>query len=434
LRINLLPGDKREFSSREISNAIREEVGEVYGAENITFGSGGNFGGSPVSVSLLSNNIKELKAAKKVLKAELSQNPVLKDVLDNDPQGIKEIKVKLNDKAYFLGLTLSDVMRQVRTGFFGFQVQRFLRGRDEIRVWVRYPLEERSSMRNLDNMRINTPLGTTVAFSEIATYSIERGEVSINHLNGKREIKVDADMADAKASATDVLQDIQTRIMPEIQALYPSVTASYEGQNREASKVTGSLPRVGGVILLLIYIVIVFTFRSYGQPFILLLMVPFSFVGIGWGHWIHGFSVNVLSLLGIIALVGIMVNDGLVLISKFNGFLKKGMTFDNALYEAGRSRFRAIFLTTITTVAGLTPLIFETSRQAQFLIPMAISIAYGIVVATFLTLLTLPILLSAFNLMKVYITWMWEGKKPSRESVERAVKELEIETEEIKNL
>ena len=140
-----------------------------------------------------------------------------------------------------------------------------------------------------------------------------------------------------------MLQDIRTRIMPEIQAQYPSVTASYEGQNREASKVTGSLPRVGGVILLLIYIVIVFTFRSYGQPFILLLMVPFSFVGIGWGHWIHGFSVNVLSLLGIIALIGIMVNDGLVLISKFNGFLKKGMTFDEALYEAGRSRFRAIF-------------------------------------------------------------------------------------------
>ncbi|MGB2129611.1 MAG: efflux RND transporter permease subunit [Flavicella sp.] len=434
LRINLLPGDKRDFPSRDVANAIRDEVGEVYGAENVTFGSGGNFGGSPVSVSLLSNNIKELKEAKKILKEELSKNPVLKDVLDNDPQGIKEIKVKLNDKAYFLGLTLRDVMGQVRTGFFGFQVQRFLRGRDEIRVWVRYPLEERSSMRNLDNMRINTPLGTSVAFSEIATYTIERGEVSINHLNGKREIKVDADMADAKASATDVLQDIRTRIMPEIQAQYPSVTASYEGQNREASKVTGSLPRVGGVILLLIYIVIVFTFRSYGQPFILLLMVPFSFVGIGWGHWIHGFSVNVLSLLGIIALIGIMVNDGLVLISKFNGFLKKGMTFDEALYEAGRSRFRAIFLTTITTVAGLTPLIFETSRQAQFLIPMAISIAYGIVVATFLTLLTLPILLSAFNLMKVYIIWLWEGKKPSRESVERAVKELEVETEEIKNL
>ena len=219
--------------------------------------------------------------------------------------------------------------------------------------------------------------------------------------------------------------------MPQINAKYPSVTALYEGQNREASKVSSSAALVGPVILLLIYIVIVFTFRSYGQPFMLLIMVPFSLIGVAWGHWFHGFPVNILSFLGIIALIGIMVNDGLVLISKFNSYLKEGLEFEEALFAAGKSRFRAIFLTTITTVAGLAPLILETSRQAQFLIPMAISIAYGIMIATFLTLLTLPVLLSIANYSKVYTKWFWEGKKPTKEEVERAIIELKSENEEV---
>ncbi|KAB1153155.1 efflux RND transporter permease subunit [Tenacibaculum aiptasiae] len=431
LRINLLPGETRSFSSREITNAIRERVGEVYGVETLTFGSGGNFGGSPVSVSLLSNNITELKAAKTELKEELKKNQDLKDVTDNDPQGIKEIKIQLKENAYLLGLNLNEVMSQIRSGFFGRQAQRFQRGQDEIKVWVRYNKEERSSIKNLDDMRIVTPTGSRIPLSEIASYQIERGEISISHLDGQREIKVEADLKTTQGSATDILTDIQERIMPEISAKYPSVTALYEGQNREASKVSSSAKIVGPVILLLIYIVIVFTFRSYGQPFMLLIMVPFSLIGVAWGHWIHGFAVNILSLLGIIALIGIMVNDGLVLISKFNSYLKEGMEYEDALFAAGKSRFRAIFLTTITTVAGLAPLIFETSRQAQFLIPMAISIAYGIVIATFLTLLTLPILLSISNYSKVYTKWLWTGKKPKREEVERAIKELEAENEEL---
>ncbi|WP_420553695.1 efflux RND transporter permease subunit [Tenacibaculum aiptasiae] len=431
LRINLLPGETRSFSSREITNAIREKVGEVYGVETLTFGSGGNFGGSPVSVSLLSNNIAELKAAKTELKEELKKNQDLKDVTDNDPQGIKEIKIQLKENAYLLGLNLNEVMSQIRSGFFGRQAQRFQRGQDEIKVWVRYNKKERSSIKNLDDMRIVTPTGSRIPLSEIASYQIERGEISISHLDGQREIKVEADLKNAQGSATDILTDIQERIMPEISAKYPSVTALYEGQNREASKVSSSAAIVGPVILLLIYIVIVFTFRSYGQPFMLLIMVPFSLIGVAWGHWIHGFAVNILSLLGIIALIGIMVNDGLVLISKFNSYLKEGMEYEEALFAAGKSRFRAIFLTTITTVAGLAPLIFETSRQAQFLIPMAISIAYGIMIATFLTLLTLPILLSISNYSKVYTKWLWTGKRPNREEVERAIKELEAENEEL---
>jgi multidrug efflux pump subunit AcrB len=433
LNVNLLPGQQRDFTSTEVTNAIRNAVGEVYGVETLVFGSGGRFGGSPVSISLLSSSIEELKLAKTELKEAFSKNPVLKDISDNDPQGIKEIKIKLKESAYLLGLTYQDIMSQVRSGFFGFQIQRFQRGEDEIKVWVRYNREERSSIKNLDAMRIATPTGAKVAFSEVAMYEIARGEILINHLNGLREIKIDADLKDAKTSASDVLKEIKETVMVDLLAKYPAVTALYEGQNREASKVTESAKNVGLVILLLIYIVIVFTFRSYGQPFMLLMMVPFSFIGVGWGHYIHDFPVNILSMLGVIALIGIMVNDGLVLISKFNSYLKEGMLFDEALFQAGKSRFRAIFLTTITTVAGLTPLIFETSRQAQFLIPMAISIAYGIVIATFLTLLTLPILLSISNGFKVYVKWFIKGVKPSRESVERAIKELESENKEFES-
>ncbi|MGB0837911.1 MAG: efflux RND transporter permease subunit [Flavobacteriaceae bacterium] len=432
LSINLLPGELRSFSAREINNAIRDRVGPVYGVESLTFGSGGNFGGSPVSVSLVGNNVKELKLAKEALKSELAKNPELKDITDTDPQGIKEIKINLKENAYLLGFNLSNIMSQVRSGFFGLQVQRFQRGQDEIKVWVRYEREERTSLKNLDDMRLVSPNGTRVAFSEIANYEIERGEIAINHIEGQREIRIDADIKDdKKTSATDVNAEIKNVIMPEITKLYPTVSALFEGQNRETEKMTKSIGVPGTVILLLIFIVIVFTFRSFSQPILLILMVPLSIIGVAWGHYFHNFPINMLSLLGIIALVGIMVNDGLVLISKFNLYLKDGMKFDEALIAAGKSRFRAIFLTTITTVAGLAPLIFETSRQAQFLIPMAISIAYGIMIATLLTLLTLPVLLSLVNEGKVLIKWFWTGVKPSKESVESAIKEMKYEQESI---
>lgn len=424
LQVNLLPGEERDFASPDITNAIREEVGPVYGVESLTFGSGGNFGGSPVSISLLGNNFDELEAAKEELKEILQNNSLLKDVTDSDPEGIKEIDIKLKENAYALGLDLNTVMRQIRNAFFGAQAQRFQRGQDEVRVWVRYDLENRSSITQLDDYRIITPAGNRVPFREIADYQIIRGTESISHLDGRREIQVNADMEDPNGSAAEILLDIQNNIMPSILDKYPSLSVSYEGQNREGEKLTNSAKKVLPIVLFLIYATIAFTFRSYSQPFLLMLMIPFSVIGVAWGHWIHGFPINFLSALGIIALIGIMVNDGLVLIGKFNKFLVEGMNFEKALYEAGRSRFRAIFLTSLTTVAGLAPLIFEKSRQAQFLKPMAISIAYGIAIATVLTLLLLPLFLSISNHIKVGTIWLATGKKVENEKVERALKEL----------
>ena len=426
LVINLLPGEERPDAIRSnlVTARIRELVGPVLGVESLVFGSGGNFGGSPVSVSLLGNNIQELKAAKDQLKTAMLDNALLKDVSDNDPAGIKEIRLQLKDNAYLLGLDLRTVMNQVRSGFFGAQALRFQRGQDEIRVWVRYDRDNRSSIVDLDQMRIATPTGDKVPLQEIASYSIERGDVAINHLDGQREIQINADLDNPdETTPTEILDWIKTEVMPDITARYPTVSPSYEGQNREAGKLIDSLRLVGFTALFLIFVTISFTFRSFSQPLLLLLLVPFSITAVGWGHKIHGFPLNILSLLGIIALIGIMVNDGLVLIGKFNTNLKDGMRFEKALYEAGRSRFRAIFLTSLTTIAGLAPLLLEKSRQAQFLKPMALSIAYGIGYATILTLIMLPLFLTFSNTVKIYVVWLRTGVLPDRRSVERAVKE-----------
>ena len=430
LEINLLPGEERPDNIRTdmVTGRLRELVGPVIGVESLIYGSGGNFGGSPVSVSLLGNNIAELKAAKDELKQAMLNNANLKDVTDNDPAGIKEIRLQLKENAYLLGLDLRTVMNQVRAGFFGTQAQRFQRGQDEIRVWVRYDRENRSSITDLDEMRIVAPNGDRIPLNEIANYTIERGDVAINHLDGRREIQVSSDLTDAETtSGTDAMAWIRNEVMPEIVSKYPSITPSYEGQNREANKLFGSLGFVGPIVLFLIFITIAFTFRSISQPLLLILLVPFSLTAVAWGHWIHGFPINILSMLGIIALIGIMVNDGLVLIGKFNINLRNGLKFDEALYEAGRSRFRAIFLTSATTIAGLAPLLLERSRQAQFLKPMAISIAYGIAFATILTLLMLPLFLSFGNSVKVVAKRLWTGEKVTPEEVERAIRERDEE-------
>jgi multidrug efflux pump subunit AcrB len=272
-------------------------------------------------------------------------------------------------------------------------------------------------------MRILAPNGERVTLKDIATYDIVRGDVAINHLEGQREIQVSADLKDPSTSSTDILDDIKSNTIKDIQSKYPNITASFEGQNREKDKLVGSIRYAGLIILALIYITIAFTFRSYSQPILLLLLVPFSLTAVAWGHWLLGFPVNILSLLGIIALIGIMVNDGLVFIGKFNTNLKEGLKFDDALLEAGKSRFRAIFLTSLTTVAGLAPLLLEKSRQAQFLKPMAISISFGIAYATILTLLVLPLFLAFSNNIKTGGTWLATGNKVTKEEVERAIKE-----------
>ena len=430
LEIYILDSEERPTSinASMLANLIREKTGEIIGAERFILNDAANFGGSPVSISLISetNNLNELKKAKDELITRMRTNPLLTDISNNDPEGIKEIQVKLKENAYLSGLDFSKVMYQIRSAFFGIEAQRFQRGDDEIRVWVRYDKNTRSYVNNMEQMKILTPSGARVPLSEIATYEVKRGDVSINHLDGKREIQINANLIDPNLSAADIVFNLQNNVIPEIQKQYPSISASFEGQYREANKTIQSAYTVFPLALFLIFATIGFTFRTYSQPFLLLLLIPFSLTTVAWGHLLHGFPVNVISLLGIIALIGILVNDGLVLISKFNSNLKDGMSFDDAIFKAGLARFRAIFLTSITTMAGLAPIILEKSFQAQLLKPMAISIAYGIGYATFLTLILLPILISITNSFKVNGIWLVSGRIVEKRDVESPVVELNV--------
>ncbi len=429
ITVNLSPSETRSISSVEITDQIRSEVGVIPILEKLSFNSGANVGGAPISVSLQGKNINQINEAKKMVYAELKQNPDVKDITDSSPKGIKEINLTLKENATLLGLTYNGLMTQVRNAFFGNEVQRVQRGQDEVKIWVRYDNQNRSSVNNINTIEISTENGR-VPLSQVASYTIERGEVAINHLDGIREVTVDADIANPQVSSAEIMQDLGTRVAQIIETKYPEVTVSAEGQNREAGKIADSAAAVFPAIVFLIYVVIVFTFRSFSQPFILLALIPFSIIGVAWGHYLHGFPMSVLSYLGIVGLIGIVVNDGLVFTNKFNTYLKEGLRFDEALYETGRARFRAIFLTSITTIAGLAPLMLERSLQAQFLIPMAIAISYGIAIATLLTLFLLPIFLSFSNTVKVYFKYLVTGKKPTREEVERAIKEQKVAHEE----
>jgi len=424
LNVILLDGESRNMATLDIIKRITDKAGPIYGAESLSFGVQTPFG-KPVSVSLLGSNLEELGQAVTEFKAELLALSELRDVVDNNQEGLREINISLKPKARLLGLKVSDITRQVRQGFFGEEVQRLQRGEDEVKIWMRYEEGERASIGQLERMRIRLPGGKEYPLEELAELNFQRGVIAINHLDGKREIRISADITGAKVSSTDIIADIQTNILPPILAKYPSVSYTLRGQVEETSKTQASGQRVGPVVFLSMIFVIVLTFRSFLQALMVIMLLPFGFIGVIWGHALHGFPISVLSVLGVVALIGVMVNDSLVFISAFNGYMKEGQRFLEAVYQAGLSRFRPILLTSVTTIAGLGPLILETSFQAQFLVPMAISIAYGLLAATFLTLITLPVLIASFNDIKFYMKWFWDAKKPSREELEPAISEME---------
>ncbi len=427
LNLILLDGEARAMESFLISNPIRKSVGPIPGAESVSYGTL-TFFGKPVSISLLSNNPEQLTAAKTELGKALKSINSLKDVIDTDKDGLREVHVSLKEKARLLGLTEQEILSQVRQGFFGNEVQRLQRGTDEVRVWVRYPESERASVTNLQDMYIRTAQGNQYPLRELANLDIRRGILSINHLDGMRVVTIEADLADQNESASDIMQYVKDNEIAPLLAKFPQVAVSYEGQSRNTAKTGASAARAMPIILILLFSIIVITFRSFAQAIIVLVFtVPLGLIGVGLGHLIHGSPISILSAYGIIALIGVMVNDALVLISAMNANLKQGMVFKDAIHKASLSRFRPILLTSITTIAGLAPLILEGSLQAKFLIPMAISVAYGMMAATVVTLIILPVVLSAWNDFKVFVHWYWNDKNVTAESVEPAVQELKAE-------
>ena len=402
LSVSFISSEKREWSNIEIANHIRRETGKIKNTDKLEFSTGHSFG-KPVVVSLKSNNMKQLNSAKEVLKSRLEQIQELKDIVDDTPPGPREVHLKLKDKAFALGLNYDQVIKQVRTGFFGGLSQRVLRGIDEVKIWVRYEKSERKSLQQLEKMRIRTPDGASYPLNTIADLEIERGIMAINHINGQQVINVEADVISPKVSVTRILNQIDNEIMAGLVEKYPDIQYSFEGQKFESEQTMSSAYKVVPAFLILMFLIMTVALRSIGQASLIFLLIPFGLIGVLWGHFIQGYIVSLMSMFGLIALFGIIVNDSLVLVNTFNDNLRREMKLKEALFKAGISRFRPVLLTTLTTVAGLAPLMFSQSRQAQFLSPMAISVAYGLIFGTLLTLLVLPSLIMLFNRIKVII-------------------------------
>lgn len=430
MSIKLLDGETRGLGSEAIVGALRDKIGVVPEADKFSVTTRQPFG-KPVSISLNSNNLQELYGAKELLKEELRSFPSLQDVVDNDVLGRREIKIKLKPQAFLLGLTQGEIARQIRQGFFGQEIQRLQKGTDELRVWVRYVPGDRKSIGQLEDMKIKLPTGQEYPLSQLIDYDIERGLVTINHLDGSREITIEADVSDPDEPIRDILAKIEETIIPEIQEVYPTVRSEFKGQQEENEKLSKSVMQYGSVILLLIFVLLSLVFNSWTQSILILTLLPFGFACAVLGHGVEMKPVSILSMYGIIGLSGVIINDSVVFLDKFNRLLKEGNSMHDALMEAGFSRFRPILLTSITTVAGLYPLILARSIQAQFLIPMAISVAYGVLFGTAFILTYFPAFLLVINDIRRAIYWIWNGRWPSREEVEPAVyKQKKIEKNE----
>ncbi|MBB3699720.1 efflux RND transporter permease subunit [Flammeovirga yaeyamensis] len=427
--LTLLGAEVRQGSTADVSNMLSEEIGKIPGAESISFASFSPFG-DPVVVSLRGDDLEELEVVKKELKLRMEKMPELRNVKDNNPTGNREIHISLKEKAYQLGLTEQQVISQIRQGFFGYEIQRIQRGQDEVKVWVRYDMDNRNSFGDLEKMKIRMGNGVAYPFSEVANFEIEDGYSSINHIDFNREMKLTAQLKNPDDALPDILNKIKTELLPDLLHDHQTVEADFDGQKREQEKVSNSAAKVIPIVFILMFTIVVFTLRSFSQAFTVFALVPLSFIWVVLAHYIHGFAISMMSFMGIIALLGVMVNDALVLINAFNLNLKAGMKFDEALIEACVSRFRPIFLTTVTTVAGMGPMVLEKSLQAQFLIPMVITISYGIAGATLITLIILPVCIKMFNQIKVKLKELNTGVKVEKESVESAIKELAYDYEE----
>ena len=414
-----LPPTDFEISGFSLANMVRQKIGPVPEARKFTVG-GSNRWGAPVSISMLGRNLDELEAAKDMLIGELENMPALKDITENIALGKQEIRIKLKPKAYFLGLNEASILRQVRQGFYGGQAQRLQEGRDELRVWVRYPGEDRERIGQLEKMKIKTAQGDYPLF-ELVDYTMERGPVAIQRYNGSREIRVEAETVDPYAPVPDILKKISEDIMPKVEAHFPGVTHVYQGQQKYSNEAMKKVRRYFLIAFFVIVMIMMLHFKSAGQPFIILLMIPLGVFGVIWGHGIHGKALSMMSYFGMVALTGVVINDAIVFLSRYNDLLRQGYKVKLAIVEAGKSRLRPIILTTVTTTFGVYPIILEKSIQAQFLIPMAISLAYGVAFGTMFILVFFPVLIHLLNDFKVYTKYLRTGIRPEREDVEIAI-------------
>lgn len=388
--IMLLEGEERDVSTRKLTRAWRQAVGRIPGVESLTF-SGELFrGGNPVELHLSAEKEETLIEAAERLKTQLADFKGVFGIEDSFLPGKKELQLKLKETARPLGLTLNDLALQVRHAIYGAEALRFLRDKDEVKVMVRYPESERRSVDNIERMRIRTPSGDEVPFSQVAQVTNAQGYASIERSRRKRVIKVMADVDEDLANAAEIREEVNKTVIPELLASFPGLRSTVEGAGREQMESLNDVLQGFILALILIYTLLAVPFKSFSQPFIVMFAIPFGLVGAVAGHLIMGLDTSLMSLFGMVGLTGVVVNDSLVLIHAANNLRAEGRTAWEAIREAGPLRFRAIILTSLTTFAGLSPMLVEKSIQAQFLIPMAVSLGFGVLFATGVTLILIP--------------------------------------------
>ena len=390
IRVQLIKGEKREISTMTLTRLLRKAVGRIPDAEAISYRSVLHDFGNAIEVDLSIDDDEQLLAASEELKQELQRYPGVSDIGDSFMPGKAEMQLKLKPAAANLGLTLSDLARQARHALYGAEALRFQRDQDEVKVMVRYPESQRTSLGNVEQMRIRTPEGIEVPFSAVAEVTMRQGYASIKRAQRQRVVTVSADVDEKAANADEIRQNLVKNYLPRLKSKYPSLRYTIEGEGRSRNESLRDVFNSFGIALFGIYALLAIPFRSFAQPLVVMAAIPFGIVGAIWGHLLMGFNLSAYSLFGIVGLTGVVVNDSLVLVHKVNALRHAGMDVLHAVQEAGAMRFRAIVLTSLTTFAGLTPMLLERSIQARFLIPMAVSLGFGVLFATVITLVLIP--------------------------------------------
>lgn len=406
----------RPISTSQFTELWKKETGTIPGIETMLFEAdrGGPGSGASLSIGLSHNNIDMLESAASELADRLQEFPIVSDIDDGYASGKPQFNFKMRPEGLALGLTASDVARQVRSSFYGAEAFRQQRGRNEIKVMVKLPQEERNSEYDLDQLLIRTPAGTDVPLREVASVKRGRAYTSINRLEGRRQLTVTANVT-PRSESERILGIVLQDVLPELQQKYPGLTQVFRGKQKDIREGMSALFKGFLFALLVIYAMLAIPFKSYTQPLIIMTCIPFGIVGAVFAHVLLGYPLSMISLMGIVALSGVVVNDSLVLVDFANNERIRGCAVKESILNAGVRRFRPVLLTTLTTFLGLAPMIFERSRQARFLIPMAISLGFGILFATFITLFLVPALYVVIEDFHRAWNWLYGGRAAGSE-------------------
>ncbi|MEN9556266.1 MAG: Multidrug transporter MdtC, partial [Planctomycetota bacterium] len=389
----LVDAGLRNVTSEQVVQEWRELVGAIAGVETLTFGSQSRGpGGKPIEFKLLAaaSDMRQLEQAVEETKRKLATYKGVFDVADDSTPGKWELQLKEKPRAVAMGVPLESIARTVRAAYYGEEVMRLQRGRHEVKLMVRYPEQDRKSLARFEDIRVDGGDGIQRPITELADVTVSRGYSEINRIDQKRSITISADINEKDGNAKEIVADMRAEFMPGLLEKFPGLRVRWEGQQEQDEESVRSLGIGLFVALIAMYVLLTMEFTSYGQPMVVMAVIPFGIVGAILGHWFMGLPLTLFSTLGLVALTGIVVNDSIVLVDFINSAVRSGVPLETAVLQAGGRRFRPVMLTSLTTIAGLGPILTETSFQAQLVIPMAASLCFGLMTSTVLVLVLVP--------------------------------------------